>query len=533
MKITTTILLICSLFMVAQATAQSHKAGPINSGFVFIDGEYIETPYTIKRQGLTVTINGKQILKMQKPKSPYKLKKCPQMPLNLLNKNDGLDKIFKIKHPDYDKGFIYIIEKYFLEKYNYEVACDSIKNIYKSLPNVKSVVNYHNNNDHFQIVSYNGESRIYSLSPYGRRYNHKYGPESKKHYSRKKLKSNAEGEIQAIKNKLEQNKMLFFFTDKDIINRVNSYTINKKNSHRVYDILQSDYHPNQKADSLNNIFIDKEFLKRIIKEYQKTEKIKNRLGNDNNNKRKNDDDTGLIMPGNKEKSPKSQSYSPQNTEIMAWCPNPWEFTKFNSDELPNIVDYVENQGYNYNPSNVFTDETTCDNYFGTCTYDNLLSMRNAGLLYFASHGDQNEGIDLIYALESDAIDDWCSQNSNIQAVALSPVDEWEGDIMWGARADAAWVTQNWSSDLQQNKTLSVLSCCYSNANGWVDACTGGICFGYNEQTHWGWLFDQGINYNNRNLFKRMNGEKDNASKREASDAYWAMPDHKDGLHIQQ
>ncbi|MGC9331975.1 MAG: PKD domain-containing protein [Bacteroidales bacterium] len=525
------ICIILFIFLINHTAAQSRKAGPINTGFVFIDGKYIEPPYIIKRQGLTVKVNGKQILKMQKPESPYKLKKRPRMPGNLLNKNDGLDKIFKIKHPDYDRGFIHIIESYFLEKYQYEIACDSIKNIYKSLPNVKSVVNYNNNNDHFQIVSYNGESRIYSLSPYGRRYSHKYGPESKKHYSRKKLKSNAEGEVQAIKKKLEQNKMMFFFMDKDVNNMINSYSINEKNSHRVYDILQSDYDKNQKADSLNNIFINKEFLKRIIKEYQKTEKIKNRLGNDNNNKRKNDDDTGLIMPDNKEKSPKNQSYSPQNTEIMAWCPNPWEsgFTVFNTHELPNVVDYVENQGYIYNPSNVFTDQTTCDNYFGTCTYDNLLSMRNAGLLYVASHGHQNEGIDLIYALESYAIDDWCSQNSNIQAVLLYPAENWEDDIMWGACADAEWVTQNWSSDLQQNKTLSVLSCCYSNANGWVDACTGGICFGYDEETHWGWIFDLGINYNNRNLFKRMNGENDNASKREASDAYWAMPDHKDGF----
>ncbi|MFO7789834.1 MAG: PKD domain-containing protein [Bacteroidales bacterium] len=531
MRITTYILLFCSLLMVQQTSAQSRKAGPINSGFVFIDGKYIEPPYTIKRQGLTVKVNGKQILKMSKPKSPYNFKKRPKMPIEAINKNSGLDEIYKPEHPVYDKRFIYIIESYFLEKYRYEIACDSIKNFYMALPNVKSIENYKNCKDIFEITAFNGDTRKYSLSIHGKRYNQNYGPESKKHYSRKKLKSNAEGEIQAIKNKLEQNKMMFFFMDKEINNRVNSYSINEKNSHRVYDILQSDYGKNQKADSLNNIFINKEFLKRIIKEYQKTEKIKNRLENDNNNKRKNDDDTGL-MPDNKEKSHKSQFYSPQNTEIMAWCPCTWEpaFQYFSTNELPNVVSYVENQGYNYNPSNVFTDEIPNDNDFGTCTYSNFISLRNAGLLYMASHGNQN-GMVLIIASTEDGVYNWSQGNPDIVAVQetnTEPNNPWVGD-MWLAVANSSWVTQNWSSDLQQNKTLSVLSCCYSNANGWVDACPGGICFGYNEQTHWGWLFDQGINYNNRNLFKRMNGEKDNASKREASDAYWAMPDHKDGF----
>lgn len=327
MKIKTYMLIFCSLLILTEVSAQSNKSKPIQSGFVFIDGEYIELPYTIKRQGLTVTINGTQILKMQKPESLYSFKKRPQMPIETLNKNSSLDEINKIMHPDYARSYIQIFQYYFFEKYNYNTACDSIRNLYRSLPNIKSIENYKDRNDIFEITAFNGDARKYSLSPYGKIYSHEYGPESKKFYNRDELILNAEGEVQSIQNKLEQNKMVFFFTDKDLINRIKSYSVSEENSHLVYDVLQSDYNSNQKVDSLNNIFFDKAFLKRIIKEYQKTEKVRNRFDNANNNSEKNADDTGLIMPYQKEKSTKGQFHTPQKTEIMAWCPDPLKVTK--------------------------------------------------------------------------------------------------------------------------------------------------------------------------------------------------------------
>jgi hypothetical protein len=66
MKYSKYILFLFSLFMIAQASAQSRKAGPINSGFVFIDGKYIEPPYTVKRKGMTVYLNDIQIMQEQK-----------------------------------------------------------------------------------------------------------------------------------------------------------------------------------------------------------------------------------------------------------------------------------------------------------------------------------------------------------------------------------------------------------------------------------------------------------------------------------
>ena len=248
------------------------KKRKINSGYVFIDGKYVEPPYEVEQRGMAVIINGTKIIKMQMPKSSYNFKKCPRMPTETLNKNSELSEIFKIKHPDYEGAYIYVIEKYYLEKYPYSIACDSIKRLYANLPNVKSIENQNNREDIFTMSSYNGESRVYSLSPYGKRHSIAYGPESKEYYSKKRLISSAKGEAQSIREKLEQNKMVFFFVDKDLVNRANSYTINQDKSRQVYEILQSDIEDNKKFDSLDDIFSNKEFLKKLIREYQKTEK---------------------------------------------------------------------------------------------------------------------------------------------------------------------------------------------------------------------------------------------------------------------
>lgn len=523
--------LLVSMFILSAFTTFSQNEKPINSGAVFIDGKYVEPPYKVEQRGMAVIINGTKIIKMQMPKSPYRFKKCPRMPTETLNKNSELSEIFKIKHPDYDGAYIYVIEKYYLEKYPYNIACDSIKRLYSHLPNVKSVESQNNREDTFTISSYNGESRVYSLSPYGKRHSIAYGPESKEYYSKKILISSANGEAQSIREKLEQNKMVFFFVDKDLVNRANSYTISEEKSRQVYEILQSDIEDNQKIDSLDNIFINIEFLRRLIREYQKTEKIKTSFDKVYES-RENLENIDNIHE-TKNNNQKNQAYSPQNTTINAWCPNPWEFTEFNTDELPNIINYVNNQGYIYSSSNVFTDNTPGDNDFGSCTYYNLSNMSSSGLLYLASHGNPNAGLYLVFASDPDYIYQWCSYNTNIQVEQISPspamITIWGDNEMWAAVANHAWAIENWTNNLVENKTISVLSCCYSSANGWVDACTGGICFGYNETTHWGWIFDQGIDYNNRNLFERMNGKKDAAANREAIDAYNGMPDHKDGF----
>ena len=55
------LLLVLSIFVFTTSFAQKQKTKPINSGFVFIDGKYIEPPYVIKRKENTVQINNQVI----------------------------------------------------------------------------------------------------------------------------------------------------------------------------------------------------------------------------------------------------------------------------------------------------------------------------------------------------------------------------------------------------------------------------------------------------------------------------------------
>ena len=56
------ILIILSIFVFTTSFAQKQKTKPINSGFVFIDGKYIETPYVVKRKGDKVYINNEIVV---------------------------------------------------------------------------------------------------------------------------------------------------------------------------------------------------------------------------------------------------------------------------------------------------------------------------------------------------------------------------------------------------------------------------------------------------------------------------------------
>jgi len=108
-------------------------------------------------------------------------------------------------------------------------------------------------------------------------------------------------------------------------------------------------------------------------------------------------------------------------------------------------------------------------------------MKDAGLLYLDSHGDNNY-IDIIYAATASAINSWSSNNQFIHAIQNEPPPSWGNSDMWAAAVESQWVSQNWSYNLNHNKSIVVLSLCNSYNNGWVEACNGGICFGYSEKS---------------------------------------------------
>jgi len=86
------ILLLLITIFIANSFAQKQKTKPINSGFVFIDGKYIEPPYVVKHKGNKILINGivvNEDKKIKKSKNK-KVKIVKEFPGYIPNNNKGI-----------------------------------------------------------------------------------------------------------------------------------------------------------------------------------------------------------------------------------------------------------------------------------------------------------------------------------------------------------------------------------------------------------------------------------------------------------
>ena len=73
------------------------KKRKINSGYVFIDGKYVEPPYTIKRKKCGIYINNIKITKchlISDKRSTIKIRKDPGSPKNI-DKMDNINVVFR------------------------------------------------------------------------------------------------------------------------------------------------------------------------------------------------------------------------------------------------------------------------------------------------------------------------------------------------------------------------------------------------------------------------------------------------------
>ncbi|MBN2777872.1 MAG: T9SS type A sorting domain-containing protein [Bacteroidales bacterium] len=502
----------------------------IKTGHVFIDGKYIEPPYIVKREGTQIFINNNLVFDYQRPTSPFDFKQKPIANFNELDQNSPLDDIFKVRDTAYNKPLVNVICSYYLEKYEYSVACDSIAEFYRSLPNVKSFTNYPSKVDAFEMISYNDESKPFSLQPFGRSYNNTYGPKSEFDL-KQELDSRISYCFKDYSEDLHLNKILIFISAPELDAKFLRIRIRSTKAKDFCNILLSQDSQELKIDKLSNIVVDRASAIKIIETITDKSVIIKIL----------EQTSSTINKGAEIKNTKTidQFATPNNGTIMAWCPNIYEheFQDFLSHEIEQVREAIEDQGYTYNVNNVFTDSTYNDHDYGTCTYENLTSLANAGLLYIASHGydgllDPNtgevipKGIALIFSDTFEAINQWRENDPNIIAHQYY-YHLWE-DECWAAVGTEAWAEQWLSSGLEQNNAISILSTCHSYSSGWVDACTGGICFGYGQNTNY-W---NSIVHHNYELLNRMNGTikcptTNKPIYREAHDAYENMPFHYD------
>lgn len=144
---------------------------PINSGFVFIDGKYIDAPYhiTIKEissnkigdtSGGILYINGVRVLSaLTTIKSQYNEDIDPELPLSI-NKNTSL----------YDKSLTnYLLQKmaYIKKHYNRGEERKIMENVYRSLPCIKEA--HITETGALAITTYRGEDSNIGLVGFSRK----------------------------------------------------------------------------------------------------------------------------------------------------------------------------------------------------------------------------------------------------------------------------------------------------------------------------------------------------------------------------
>jgi PKD repeat protein len=527
MKYSKYILFLFSLFMIAQASAQSRKAGPINSGFVFIDGEYIEPPYTVKRKGMTVYLNHIQIMQEQKvlTKEDFLLpKKEPGIPPEL-KKEDDIDKMYTYTYENTRHAYISAQRYYYLMNYTFDVAIQKSINYYKSLPNIKET----NGTQVLTAITYSGDTgKIAISSGSARDFSKRFGPGGEGLPKRRKYIEYVNQQVQSIGNALKSGKIYFVFNDttrfddyarfylsphngKKILMQLNtvcasdSLSFEKKKAYIKENILKSNQSHPYLDKIINNFSVDEERVK------SDDNNTTGHLKKDMDNLNKNDE-----KPKSNNKNV-NMAYSPQNINMNIGSPDPWSnryFLHTSFDNLClNLSELTIDQGY-ANPV-YYVDYTNGDDNWGNLTYDNFINFANAGINFWVSHGtekipgNENSGyIEVIYANSDNDLLNWFNGNSQtgfgILHEDIADNNGWNGTnpVPYVLVAYPEVAQQYWSDDISTNKSITVFGVCYSYQNGFVAACgSGGACFGYEVNAS----SSNVINTMNNRLFKRLNG----------------------------
>ncbi len=168
------------------------KNQPINSGFVFIDGKYIEPPYSFKTIKGEVFIN-EYIIKKNKPKyKTKKVRRLPEAPASL-NDSSTIDELLKAKYNN--RRFFNDVITYYRDNYERKEARLKAIEYISNLPNIKSY-------DGYYLVAKNGEQRNFIIMM------RKKPPKE----SRKQVKQRAQLSIEYTRMMLEKNVVLIYKT---------------------------------------------------------------------------------------------------------------------------------------------------------------------------------------------------------------------------------------------------------------------------------------------------------------------------------
>jgi len=130
---------------------------PIDAGFVFFDGRYIEAPYVVARKGLCVFINETLVFRHAGPVAVLPGDVDPQLPPDLTKDTSIYDKSFT----DYIRRKVAYVQKHFTREEEIKI----MEQVYRGLPCVKEAHLDPEVPTILHITTFRGESDPIGLDP--------------------------------------------------------------------------------------------------------------------------------------------------------------------------------------------------------------------------------------------------------------------------------------------------------------------------------------------------------------------------------
>ncbi|MFY9590458.1 MAG: PKD domain-containing protein, partial [Bacteroidales bacterium] len=407
-------------------------------------------------------------------------------------------------------SYDYMMGMYYLKKYKVDVAFDSILNYYRHYPNVASFEEFEDlGSGFYKIICYNGYETLFQF----RRDNF-----IKKYSEKKSQKTNDVLEMysEVFKSNLNDGIVLFFSSTQSI------KEVNLTSEEDIFAICSYNSHDSLPSENVitSSFTINKKMvIKQVFEEYKNNNSFKNRI---QNNKKTNNKKTESNTIKNVSKTFDLNNYSPSKSNFVAFFPVDYEVNVSKMlAEIESVESNIKDQGYVFSNENYLYDQTANDDDFANMPYSQLTELcSEAGFLYVGTHGDTNTLL-IARGMDPNLLGYWCNYDEDVHIVPVAVQDyppEWEIDNpLFNAIVNSDWINKYWKNDLENNNTITILSACKAIV-GIGDACAGGICFGYDDDTYYSSCIK-----NNKNLLKRMNGEKKGAQYRNAIEAYNNMP----------
>ena len=214
------------------------------------------------------------------------------------------------------------------------------------------------------------------------------------------------------------------------------------------------------------------------------------------------------------------SWAPQGSRVYTWAPCfEWDRDPAGIDALHSKV---KDHGWNVDIASQFKDTTGQDNDVGTCTLENLKSVREGGIVATHSHGNPEFFVAVYVGDERDnpadmaAADAWWNKGTPDQEEHMFTGWSVKRD-MWYVGARPEWFENNWSARLNNSRSIVVMMGCYTSAGG-PDSVVGGaggrVGFGYPGKSNF-----RNHKHNMAKLFGRLVGRKAGGDRRTVGQAY--------------